>query len=380
MKKQMKRIIALLLALCLLLGCTALAEEDEEEISLDDLMQSVGMTEDDDLLIEDEEELFIGEDIQEELSLLDQDMELDETVSVADLELNPNLPENVINILLIGIDTREGTVTSETRNSVRGDVQMILSVNTEDGSVKLSSILRDSYVTIPGYKNKNKINAAYGRGGGELAMRTINHNFAMNIQYYATINFYGLASIIDAIGGIDVDMTRVEAGAINTYLRKHPPAYDNTDGSERVPLEKKAGVQHLDGVQAVMYARLREIDNDFARTARQRHLMELLLGKVMQDMDMNKLMTLINTALPFVTTNVNASTIFNLALGVLKSDIISRARSGGELLGQFRIPMDKSYSYKNINGASVVNMSDSSLKRNTQALHEFIYGAYYPAK
>lgn len=387
MKHLTKRLIALGLALCLLCGCTAFAEDDED-FSLEgtdgftNIMENEGDADDgvdDVLLYEDEEELFVTDDIQNELDVLDQDMELDTSINPDDLELNPNLPGNVVNILLIGIDTREGKNTNDSTDNARGDVMMILSVNLDDGSVKLSSILRDTYVDIPGYKNKNKINVAYGRGGGELAMRTVNHNFDMNIQYYVTINFYGLASIIDAIGGIDVDLTKTEAGAINTYLRKHPPKYDNTDGKSRVPLEKKAGVQHLDGVQAVMYARLREIDNDFARTARQRHLLELLLGKVMEDMDMNRLLTLIQTTLPYVTTNVNANTIFQLGLGVLQSDIITRARSGGELLGQFRVPMDKSYSYKTVNGASVVYLSDANLLKNKQAMHEFIYGAYYPA-
>ena len=72
-----------------------------------------------------------------------------------------------------------------------GDVQIIVSINKDDGSIKLTSILRDLYVTIPGYKNKNRINTAYSRGGGQLAMRTINKNFELNIENYITINFYG---------------------------------------------------------------------------------------------------------------------------------------------------------------------------------------------
>ncbi len=103
-----------------------------------------------------------------------------------------------------------------------------------------------------------------------------------------------------------MELTKTEAGAINTYLRKHPPAYDNKASGERVALEKKAGVQHLDGVQAVMYARLREIDNDFNRTARQRNLLDLLLKTIMQDMTVDKLISLMETSLPYVKTNVNA--------------------------------------------------------------------------
>ena len=133
-------------------------------------------------------------------------------------------------------------------------MQIIVSINKDDGSIKLTSILRDLYVTIPGYKNKNRINTAYSRGGGQLAMRTINKNFELNIENYITINFYGLASIIDSLGGIDIEMTAKEAKAINTYLRQHPPKYDNQSKDyERENLPNKAGTHHCDGIQAVMY-------------------------------------------------------------------------------------------------------------------------------
>lgn len=379
MKEMMKRTLALLLALSLLLGCIALAEEEEEELSIADLLEAQE-ADDSDWEAEVENLFFMDESVQADLDQLDQDIELDTSIDPDTLELNHNLPDNVVNILLIGIDTRSDAVTSEVKDNVRGDVMMILSVNTETGSVKLTSLLRDSYVEIPGYKNKSKLNVAYQRGGGQLAMRTVNHNFEMNVQYYVTINFFGLASIIDGIGGIDVDLTKVEAGAINAYLRKHPPKYDNTDGKSRVPLEKKAGIQHLDGVQAVMYARLREIDNDFKRTERQRHLLELLLKEVMKDMSIGKLLDLVDTTMPYVTCNLNASSIFNLAMGVLQSDIISRAQSGLPLLEQHRIPMDKTYGYKTVNGSSVVNISATNMRTNIEALHQFIYGAYYPAK
>ena len=372
MKMTLRRLTALLLALCLLCGCVAFAEDEEIEFSIEDMVE---------LTEEEEEDLSaftVSSEEQEALDTLDADMERDDTTDPDSLDINTNLPDYVINILLVGIDTREAASTSESDEGARGDVQMILSINTQDGSIKLSSITRDTYVTIPGYKNGNRINAAYQFGGGQLAMRTVNYNFEMNIQYYVSINFYGLASIIDAIGGIDIELTKTEAGAINAYLKKHPPKYDNTDGTERVALERVAGVQHLDGVQAVMYARLREIDNDFARTARQRKLMELLLEKVMQDMDVSVLLNLLNTVIPYVYTNVDMSTIYSLAQTVLQSGIVSRAKSGETLMEQFRIPMDHTYYYPKT-GTQYTMMSSANKKKNIQALHEFIYGAYYPA-
>ena len=381
--KLMKKLTALLMALCLLLPGAALAED--EEISILDVVEEVNLDEgekpaEDAEDAEGGEELFISDEVQEAMEAAENlEADIDDSINPDDLELNPNLPDNVVNILLVGVDTRSTTLDDGLQH---GDVQIILSINKDTGSVKLTSILRDLYVTIPGYKSKNRINVAYSRGGGALAMRTINHTFEMNIEHYVTINFYGLASIIDAIGGVDVDLTKAEAKAINTYLKKHPPKYDNQDKEyERVPLEAVAGVQHLDGVQAVMYARTRSVDNDFGRTARQRHLLDLLLQKIMQDMTVDKLMSLMETSLPYVQTNVNASTMLSLGLSVLNSDIISRAQAGESLLGQMRIPMDDTWKYDKTEGGSSVVVFRTVARReeNVQALHEFIYGQYYPA-
>lgn len=383
---MMKRLLALLLALTMLLPILALADEDEE-VSLDELVEDVVLEadgsetevgEEDEEAI-DEGEVTIGDEAQEAIEILDA--EIDETVDPDSLDLNPNLPDNVVNILLVGIDTRDTTMDDGLQH---GDVQIICSINKDTGSVKLTSLQRDLYVAIPGYKSKNRINVAYARGGGQLALRTINSVFEMNIEYYVTINFYGLASIIDAIGGIDIELTKAEAKAINSYLKKNPPVYDNQNKDyERVPLEAKAGVQHLDGVQAVMYARTRSVDNDFGRTARQRKLLELLLQKIMKDnMSVDKLIELMQVCLPYVTTNLNASTMLELGIGVLNSDIISRAQAGEELLEQHRIPMDDTWKYdKTDGGASVVVFRTVKRRQeNIEALHQFIYGEYIPAE
>lgn len=383
---MMKRLLALLLALTMLLPILALADEDEE-VSLDELVEDVVLEadgsetevgEEDEEAI-DEGEVTIGDEAQEAIEILDA--EIDETVDPDSLDLNTNLPDNVVNILLVGIDTRDTTMDDGLQH---GDVQIICSINKDTGSVKLTSLQRDLYVSIPGYKSKNRINVAYARGGGQLAMRTINSVFEMNIEYYVTINFYGLASIIDAIGGIDIELTKAEAKAINSYLKKNPPVYDNQDKDyERVPLEAKAGVQHLDGVQAVMYARTRSVDNDFGRTARQRKLLELLLQKIMKDnMSVDKLIELMQVCLPYVTTNLNASTMLELGIGVLNSDIISRAQAGEELLEQHRIPMDDTWKYDQTDGGSSVVVFRTVKRRqeNIEALHQFIYGEYIPAK
>ncbi len=380
----MKRMLALLLALTMLVGIPALGEDAAPETSTE-MPDQIDMSTDgvmivDGVAINAEGEVIEGfeipEDMQEAVEILDA--EIDDTVDPGKLELNENLPDNVINILLIGIDTRSNDVES----AAQGDVQIIVSINRETGSIKMTSVLRDLYVTIPGYKNKNRINVAYKRGGGELAMRTINHNFEMNIEHYIVINFFGLASIIDSLGGIDIDMTKQEAGAINTYIKKHPPRYDNQgDEYERVPLERVTGVQHCDGIQAVMYARLRSIDNDFKRTERQRILLELLLKKVTKDgMDFDQLFNLLETCLPYARTNMSLRDLGSLAMTVLQSGLLERVANNEPLLEQNRIPLDDTWKYYDANGASVIAFRTTARRiENVKALHEFIYGEYIPA-
>ena len=374
--KMMKRLLCLLLMLAMLLPASVLAENVPDEVDMSAGSTQSGEDEADDgsVYIDGDEDA----DYAATMEILDA--EIDDTVDRDNLELNENLPDNVVNILLIGIDGRTDELEDGTQH---GDVQIIVSINKDDGSIKLTSILRDLYVTIPGYKSKNRINVAYQRGGGELAMRTVNHLLELNIEHYVVINFYGLASIIDSLGGVDIELTKQEAGAINTYLRKHPPAYDNQDKDyERQSLEKKDGVQHLDGIQAVMYARLRSIDNDFARSARQRHLMEVLLAKVLEDgMDMDKLFDLIAACLPYAKTNMSMQDMIELGLGVLNSGIMEKLDSGESLLEQQRVPLDETWKYYTTDGgASVVAFrTDKRVQQNIEAIHEFIYGEYIPA-
>lgn len=371
-----KRLLAMLMMLCMVLP---LASAEDVAEGFDDAI--VIDSED---AVSAEDEVYIPEDDEELAAAIEiLDGERDETVDPDSLDLNENLPDNVVNILLIGIDGRTADMDSK-NSSQHGDVQIIVSINKDDGTIKLTSVLRDLYVTIPGYKSKNRINVAYKNGGGQLAMRTMNNLLELNIQHYVVINFYGLASIIDELGGIDIELTKQEAAAINAYIKKHPPKYDNQGKDyKRVPLEKKNGVQHLDGIQAVMYARLRSIDNDFMRTERQRHLLELLLGKVLDGgLDMNKLLGLLETCLPYAETNMSAKDMLNLAMGVLKSDILTRLENGEPLLEQNRIPMDGTWKYYTTSGgASVVAFRTNERQReNVEGIHEFIYGEYIPAE
>lgn len=378
----MKKIVSLLLCLCLILPTFAMGEDDDD-IEIEDLLEEEEVILDDEgneVLIDEEtgEQIIIG---QAEVEMLEElDLEMDNTVNFDELEINPNLPDGTINILLIGVDTHYKEMGTGVE---RGDVQIIASIDPEAGTIKLSSIMRDLYVPIPGKKNSGRINTAYSLAGGESAIRTINHNFEMNIQYYVAINFYGVISIVESLGGIDVDLTKVEAKAINAYLKKNKKQisreYDDKKGN-RQALEAKAGIQHLDGLQALMYARLRSIDSDFVRTSRQRHLLELLMTKVLTNDDTDYF-GLFYDCMDYVKTNMPAGEMFNLIMTILGSDLIDRAKNGETLLEDFRIPMEDTWKYATEHGSSVVEFTNSNggKQMNVEALHQFIYGQYYPA-
>ena len=284
------------------------------------------------------------------------------------LELNDALPSNIINILLLGVDNRSVELKSGLSDSI-----IICSINTDDGSVKLTSITRDTEVVVPGYKNKRRINCAFKYGskdgdlnaGALLAMKTVNR--------YVVVNIHGLASIIDSLGGVDMDMTSLEASRINFELRKEP-----MDSVKRKKVEAKEGVQHLDGMQAVTFARIRDIDNDFMRSERQRKLLATLMAQVMKDIDISKLVNLIQTALPYGATNLTAADMVSIGGTVITGTALSKLQSGESVLEQFRIPMDGTWKYDGQNGATMTAFrSTERIKENIEAMQKFIYGESY---
>ena len=313
----------------------------------------------------------------------------DETQTEVDLSnLKPNeaLPDNVFNILLLGIDSRDKDAQSM---EGRSDAVIICSINKDTGSVTLSSIARDTAVEVPGYKSRKRINTAYKFGctkggstaaGAELAMKTVNRNFQMNIEHYVVVNIHGLAEIIQALGGVDMEMTRAEASAINYELFEKEPM-DSNEGRTRLKLED--GVQHLDGMQAVTYGRIRNLkgQNDLNRNERQRHLLEVLLEQVMDGMDFTKLLTLIQTALPYGKTNLTSDELLELGSAVLSGEAMKNLQGGGMVLNQFSIPMVGEYGYREFGGVSLVYISERRMKTTLDAMHEIVYGqSYYQEK
>ena len=407
---MMKKALSLLLVLCLLLPVFAFAEEGD--LDIEELYEDVDLDNTEaDLDTGDEEtagqnlgagDVLSEEQKQELAGSLESKDYVPTNLAVDNLYINSNLPDNVINILLLGVDTREAELVD--KDIKRADVQMILSYNLDTGSIKLSSILRDTLVTNPFTGKNSAINESYSsydeknifHDNPERSLATVNYNFEMNIPYYVTINFHGVAAIVDALGGVDVDLTKGEAWNINYYLKKNGKkiarTYDTlAKGEKRQALEVRDGVQHLDGIQALMYARLRkslsskyDMGGDWKRTERARHLLDLLLQKVLK-MDAMDILDLAGTAIEYVNSNMNIDTILDLILKVLRGGITDKLGSSDTLIEQFRIPMgdaetgDKTWSYDNDSGKIFMSRKNGNFQKNVEALHEFIYGKYYPA-
>ncbi len=403
----MKRILALFLALLMFLPVFSLAEEDEFEEEIEEEYEELDEEED-----EIPEAVLNAEPVSEELQEeIRSALENADFVPTGDLDennlfINRNLPENVINILLLGVDTRNAELIEE--DVKLADVQIILSLNTETGDVKLSSILRDTVVVNPFTGVRSPINyslRSFDSKGKfhddpQRAIATVNYNFEMNIQYYVMINFRGVAAIVDQLGGIDMELSEGEAANINYYLKKNAKSilkhYDTKEAkAARVELKVEDGVQHLDGLQALMYARLRQnktkkkynLGDDWQRTARTRNLLDKLLQKVLKGN--TDIIDLVGFSVEYINSNMNPATMFDLIRTVLGGNIISKLGSGDSIMEQFRIPMGnaddntKTWSYVqekgDLYGKIWLSKTNGNLQKNIEGLHEFIYGQYYPA-
>ncbi|MGN0571159.1 MAG: LCP family protein [Candidatus Fimenecus sp.] len=253
---------------------------------------------------------------------------------------------DIFNVALFGVDTRD-----EDSFSGRSDSIIIVSIDRKNNVVKLSSILRDSYVAIEGHKNQ-KIAHAYAFGGAQLAVKTINQNFAMNITDYATLNFYKLAEAIDILGGIDIEVTEAERVHLNDIGDDDNPDFHYLDES---------GMVHLTGEQAVVYARLRQIDSDVARSNRQKKVIEALLVQA-RKVSPSKYSEMLKTMMSLCETSLSFSEIMSFA-PMLKEDLT---------IEMINVPGDADNPIGGIYDGAWVWRFD--LAAATERLHLFIYG------
>ena len=256
----------------------------------------------------------------------------------------------LINIAFFGVDRLS---TSDFGNS---DLIMIISIDTETKKVKLSSIMRDTYVKIYA-RGQNKINAAYFEGGPQLAIRTLNENFDLAIKEYISVDFFGSAKIIQALGGLEIDVKTEELEFLNNYLGE-------IAGIEGVKPKfvNQPGLQLLDGRQCVSYSRIRAVGRgDYGRIDRQKTVMNALMSKF----NMNKeelLSIIIKDVLPNIETNLDYSQLYHLGTKLMSS--------GSKSFNHARFPLDDHSKGMRID--SIWYLS-TDLKATTQSLHNFIY-------
>ncbi|AFG34297.1 cell envelope-related function transcriptional attenuator common domain protein [Fervidobacterium pennivorans DSM 9078] len=254
-------------------------------------------------------------------------------------------------VALFGLDARhEG-------ESSRSDTIMILLIDHSMQKIKLASIMRDLYVDVPGY-GKRKINSAYELGGPKLALSTLNTNFELALTKYVTVDFRGFEKIIDAVGGVEIDVKDYEVEHININMRE----VRNLIGGD-VPEVKYPGLQRLNGRQALAYARIRYVGNgDYERVQRQQRVFEKVFEKV-KNASLGTKLRIIDMVLPYIETNLTRNEIVSLATKNYSKYTLEHTR----------LPVSGSYreGYATIDGIKQwIFITD--IEKNKQALHEFL--------
>ena len=254
-------------------------------------------------------------------------------------------------IALFGVDARDRAIAKGTN----ADVNMICNINLDTGEIKLVSVFRDTYMNISENGSYNKMNQAYFLGGPEQAVAALNRNLDLNMTSYMTFNWKAVADGINILGGVDIELSKAEFYYINSFITETVEV--TGIGSHHLT---HAGMNHLDGVQAVAYARLRKMDTDYARTERQRKVIAQAFEKA-KKADFNTLNTLIGTIFPQVATNIGVDDL------VKNASILNKFHMG-ESTG---FPQARGDANMGKKGAVVV---PQTLESNVKALHSFLFG------
>ena len=278
------------------------------------------------------------------LSSFNTDEPLKDNEYIDDSELYRDSEQT--NILLIGVDARESDVSS------RSDTMMLLTIDNKNGQIKLTSFLRDSYVKIAGRK-KEKLNAAYFRGGIQGLVDTLELNFKVEIPYYMLVDFEIFTTVVDMLGGIEVEVTEKESA----YSKKTP-----TDRGGYLPLESGENI-HLNGTEALWYSRMRYLDSDFMRTQRQRKVITAIVEKAKLQKP-QELLELAETIIPLIKTNITADEMKKLGVDA----VLDKAYNYS--IVQQQIPADETWSNKRISGVGACLVMD--LDENAEILANFL--------
>lgn len=248
----------------------------------------------------------------------------------------------VTNILLIGVDG------SSSDTSLRSDTMLMVSIDRNNKKIKLTSFLRDTWAVIPSTKSYNKLNAACSYGGAQLVMDTIEYNYNVKIDHYMLVGFDMFETIIDSVGGIDVEVTEKEA----QFMRATARATREIQSGKSV---------HMNGAQALVYCRIRKLDSDFMRTYRQRKVITALIKKAKTSNPMT-LKKLADTVLPMVQTDMSPMELTKLVFGAPKY-------IGYDVKSE-RVPHESTWKSQTKRGQSVIV---TDFDANIQFLKSYLY-------
>lgn len=262
-------------------------------------------------------------------------------------------------LALVGLDNREGSLKQG-----NSDTMIIASINNDTKKVKLVSVYRDTYLRVGEDSDGNgiydKANSAYNRGGGEQLMSMLNTNMDLSITEFVSVDFSAVAVTAELLGGIDVELKEEEIEHLNNYCVET----SEVTGMDYEPLEKVAGIHHLNGVQTVAYARIRyTVGNDFRRAARQREVIYKLVDKA-KNAGLGTLNKIVDQVFPMVYTSLSKSDILNMGMSMLSYEIEDQAG----------YPFDHLYGERvkdALDGADVV--LPVTLESNAYRLHAFLY-------
>ncbi|MCX4272607.1 MAG: LCP family protein [Acetatifactor sp.] len=266
----------------------------------------------------------------------------------------PMKEEGVTNILLIGNDSRAGGEDG------RSDAMILVSISNRTKTIYLTSLLRDIYVEIPGHEG-NRLNAAYSFGGPELLLKTIKQNLDIEVNRYVQVNFQAFANLIDAVGGVDLELTNEEVQLVNAYLNEYNMLENRPMDTDYLPSDA-SGLLHLNGPQALAYSRNRYIGSDFGRTERQRKILEAVFHQLPSSV-LTNLDDMIDGILPNLTTNISKNECYALSLDAPKLLTYE--------LVQASIPIAGSYQNVTIRKMSVLQVD---FEKNKEFIRTRIYG------
>lgn len=265
------------------------------------------------------------------------------------------------NIALFGVDARDGELGKGTRS----DTIIIASINQDTQEIKLISVFRDTYLNLSN-DSYNKCNAAYAQGGPEQAISMLNANLDLDITDYVTVGFAGLIDAINALGGVEMEVTEAEISHLNNYQL----TMSEELGVDYIPVEK-TGKQLLNGMQATAYCRIRYTKgDDFRRAERQRDVLTAMMEKA-KTASVGELTEMVNAVLPQVQTSLNINEVISVLGSVAGYDVVT---SDG-------FPFTGERTAANIGSKGSCVIPDD-LEENVILLHQILYPEqdYTPSK